>query len=81
MSNTKGSILAGVQISQELDERFSVLAQNTGRNKNVIINQALSEYLEDYEDLLIAQSRLEKGGKEIPFREMEKELGLDRDFE
>jgi len=70
--------MAAVIIPKELNERFSALAENTGREKSVVINQALTEYLEEYEDLLVAKSRLEKGGKEISFLEMEKQLGLDR---
>lgn len=67
-----------VQLPEDIDNRLNIIAQKTGCSKTDFMIQALEEWLGDYEDSLIALSRLEQGGKRIPFEELEKELGLDR---
>jgi len=47
-----------VRIPAELAERLNELAKTLDRSKTYIITKALSQYLEEYEDYLIALHRL-----------------------
>lgn len=55
-----------VRLSPQLDERLSNLTKQTGRSKSFYLTQAIESYLENMEDLLIANAVLErvKTGKE-----------------
>ena len=53
------------------------MAKVIDRPKSQLINKALEEYLEEYEDYLVAVGRLnDKNDKVISEREMRKTLGL-----
>ena len=70
--------MLGVELPVDLEKRLTNLMETTGQSQKFVIIQALTEYLEEYEDSLIAISRLEKNGKRISFNELEKELDMDR---
>lgn len=55
-----------IRLSPQLDERLSNLTKQTGRSKSFYLTQAIESYLENMEDLLIANAVLErvKMGKE-----------------
>lgn len=55
-----------IRLSPQLDERLSNLTKQTGRSKSFYLTQAVESYLENMEDLLIANAVLErvKMGKE-----------------
>ncbi|HQH70774.1 MAG TPA: ribbon-helix-helix domain-containing protein [bacterium] len=70
--------MLGVRLPSDLEERLTNLAELTGRTKSYYVKKALSSWLDEHEDTLIALARLEKKGKRIPLKQLEKELGLDR---
>ena len=47
-----------VRLPEELVEKLDRLAESLDRSKTYIIKRALQEYLEEYEDYLIALHRL-----------------------
>ncbi|MFC1040109.1 DUF6290 family protein [Pasteurella multocida] len=55
-----------LRLPAHLDERLSNLTEQTGRSKSFYVSQAVESYLEDMEDLLIANAVIEriKAGKE-----------------
>ncbi|MDH2998514.1 CopG family transcriptional regulator [Pasteurellaceae bacterium LFhippo2] len=55
-----------LRLPTHLDQRLSDLTEQTGRTKSFYLVQALENYLEDMEDLLISNAVLEriKTGKE-----------------
>ncbi|WP_159990831.1 type II toxin-antitoxin system RelB family antitoxin [Pelistega ratti] len=70
-----------VRLPDELEQRLDHLATQTGRAKSFYVKQALEAYLEDLEDLLLANAVLERvrAGKEKVYRleDVENELHLD----
>ncbi|MBO4576377.1 MAG: ribbon-helix-helix protein, CopG family [Neisseriaceae bacterium] len=72
--------MLAVRLPAEMENRLSVLAQETGRTKTFYIREAIANYLEDLEDLYVAEKRYRdlKAGKSytITFDELEKNLGL-----
>ncbi|MFU2089311.1 type II toxin-antitoxin system RelB family antitoxin [Avibacterium avium] len=73
-----------VRLPDELQQRLDHLATETGRAKSFYIKQALEAYLEDLEDLLLANATLERvrSGKEKTYtlQDVENELNLDGDI-
>ncbi len=69
-----------IQLPEELEERLDTLARQSGRDKNAVVQEALSSYLEDLEDLLIAEERVAdiRAGrvKTYSLEEVERDLGL-----
>lgn len=55
-----------VRLPEELQQRLDHLAIQTGRAKSFYVKEALEAYLEDLEDLLLANAVLERvrSGKE-----------------
>ncbi len=47
-----------VRLPEELTEKLERIAQSLDRSKTYIIKRALQEYLEEYEDYLVAIHRL-----------------------
>ncbi len=66
-----------VRLSSATAKRLDRLAKMIDRPKSQLINKALDEYLEEYEDYLIAIGRLnDKDDKIISQKEMRRKLGL-----
>jgi RHH-type transcriptional regulator, rel operon repressor / antitoxin RelB len=66
-----------VRLPTATAKRLDRLAKAIDRPKSQLINKALEEYLQEYEDYLIAIGRLnDKNDKIISEREMRKKLGL-----
>jgi len=65
-----------VRLPEELSEKLDRLAKSLDRSKTYIITRALNEYLEEYEDYLIAVNRLnDKDDRVISKRELTDQLG------
>jgi predicted DNA-binding protein len=54
-----------LRLPEDLAERLEKLAGSIDRSKTYIMTKALAEYLEDYEDYLIALKRLKDKDDEI----------------
>jgi RHH-type rel operon transcriptional repressor/antitoxin RelB len=54
-----------VRLPEELAEKLEQLAESLDRSKTYIIKRALQEYLEEYEDYLVALHRLNDKDDEI----------------
>jgi RHH-type rel operon transcriptional repressor/antitoxin RelB len=67
-----------VRLSPKLEARLNKLARRTGRPKAYYAKRAISEFLDEQEDYLIAIARLEENLPPIPLKEVVKQLGLDR---
>lgn len=69
-----------VRLPNELQQRLDHLATQTGRAKSFYVKEALEAYLEDLEDLLLANAVLERvrSGKEKTYslEDVENELNL-----
>jgi RHH-type rel operon transcriptional repressor/antitoxin RelB len=67
-----------VRLSPKLESRLDKLARRTGRPKAYYAKRAITEFLDEQEDYLIAISRLEENLPPVPLKEVVKQLGLDR---
>jgi RHH-type rel operon transcriptional repressor/antitoxin RelB len=66
-----------VRLSPRLQARLDRLARRTGRPKAFYAKKAITEFLDEQEDYLIALARLEDNLPTIPLSEVVKRLGLD----
>ena len=68
--------MIAVRLDQDLEERLSRLAAETGRSKSYYVREALQSYLEDREDYLLGLAVLEREEELLSIDEVRTELGL-----
>lgn len=72
--------MLALRLPEDLEARLDALARKTGRTKSYYAREAISEYIDDLEDLYLAQKRqaLRERGKTltVPLVEAERSLGL-----
>ena len=69
-----------LRLDDELEKRLAELAYRQGRNKSAIVREALIRYMEDQEDIEMAEAVLlnnMKGQKTLTIEEANRALGLD----
>lgn len=73
--------MLALRLPEELEARLEKLARLTGRTKSQYAREAITEYIDDLEDLYLAQKRyalIEKGKtKTLTLDEVEAGLGVD----
>lgn len=69
--------MLALRLSPEIEQRLEKLAQKTGRTKSYYAKKAITEFLQDEEDYLLALTRLEKNNPRISLEEVERQLGLE----
>lgn len=69
--------MLAVRLPEKIEERLSELAKQTHRPKSYYVKQAIEEFLDEYEEHLLALSRLEKKNPRITLEEMEHRLDLE----
>lgn len=73
--------MLAVRLPTEIEARLASLAQATGRTKSFYVREAILEYLDDLEDLYLAEQRLMdiRAGKSktIPLEDVMKQYGLE----
>lgn len=74
--------MLALRLPDELEARLDALAKKTGRTKSFYAREAIVEYIDDLEDLYLAQKRsalIDKGKtRTMSLEAVERELGLDR---
>ena len=72
--------MLALRLPEDLEARLDALARKTGRTKSYYAREAISEYIDDLEDLYLAQKRqaLRERGKTLTVAlvEVEQSLGL-----
>lgn len=70
-----------VRLPDELNERLRALAKRTGRTASYYMREALEEYIDDMEDIYLAEQALQRlrNGQERTYTldEVERDLGLE----
>jgi len=70
-----------LHITEEMENRLAPIAKAAGKTTQDYVSEAVAEYLQDLEDIHIANQRLAdiRSGKTKPISsaELRKELGLD----
>ncbi|MBI4828470.1 MAG: TraY domain-containing protein [Nitrospinae bacterium] len=73
--------MIGIRVTPAIEKRLDRLAKKTGRTKTFYVRMAILEYLDDLEDMYLAEKRVEdiRSGKVKPIssEEMSARLGLD----
>lgn len=73
--------MLAIRLPAEVENRLETLAQSTGRTKTFYAREAILEYLDDLEDLYLAERRLTdiRAGKmqTVPLEEVMKRYGLE----
>jgi RHH-type transcriptional regulator, rel operon repressor / antitoxin RelB len=72
--------MLALRLSADIEARLDALAKATGRTKSFYAREAICQYLEDLEDIYLAEKEMElvrKGkSKTYTLTEVEDELGL-----
>lgn len=72
--------MLAIRLPEEIEERLEALAKRTGRNKAFYVREAVLAYLEDIEDLYLAEQvvrRIESGEEsKSSLDDVEARLGL-----
>ena len=73
--------MLALRLPPDLEARLEALARKTGRTKSYYAREAIVEYIDDLEDLYLAQKRyalIEKGkSKTLSLDEVEAQLAVD----
>ena len=73
--------MTAVRLTEDLERRLSSLAEETNRSKSFYLKEALQDYLDEHEDLLLAlavKERIHKGEeKRYTLDEAKKILEID----
>ena len=73
--------MLAIRLSAEIEKRLEDLAKATGRTKTFYVREAIVEYLDDLEDIYLAEKRLEdiRAGRTqtIPLGEVMKRHGVE----
>ena len=73
--------MLAIEIPKSLEDRLDALANCTGQSKSFFVAKAIGEYIDDLEDIYLAEQRLEdlRAGRSetVPLEEVMKEYGLD----
>lgn len=73
--------MLAIQLPEEIENRLEALARKTGRSKTFYAREAILEYLDDLEDLYLAEQQMieVRAGrlKTIPLEDMMKQYGLE----
>jgi RHH-type rel operon transcriptional repressor/antitoxin RelB len=70
--------MVAVRLDTPMEDELTRLAKETGRSKSYYIKEALSSFLEDRADYLLAIAALERQEPRTSLANVRKELGLER---
>jgi len=74
-------MMLAIRLPIEIEDRLEALAKATGRTKTYYARQAILEYIDDLEDVYLAEKRLEeirKGSKKtISLEDVMKRHGME----
>ena len=68
--------MLAIRLPDDIELRLASLAAETGRTKTALAREAILEYIDDLEDLYLAESRARLNRKTISMEDLERELGL-----
>jgi len=72
--------MLALRLPPDIEKRLDDLAQKTGRTKSYYARQALIEYMDDLEDIYLAEQRVSEGGPTVALEEViAKYADIDKD--
>jgi RHH-type rel operon transcriptional repressor/antitoxin RelB len=73
--------MLAIRLPADIESRLDALAKATGRTKTFYAREAILEYLDDLEDIYLAEKRVENirsgRSKTVPLGEVMKRYGMD----
>jgi RHH-type rel operon transcriptional repressor/antitoxin RelB len=73
--------MLAIRLPADIESRLEALAKATGRTKTFYAREAILEYLDDLEDIFLAEKRIEdiRSGKSenVPLGEVMKRYGME----
>ena len=71
--------MLALRLDDELEKRIADLATRQGRNKSALVREALIRYMEDQEDIEMAEAVLknQSGKQTYSLEEVRRDLGLE----
>jgi len=67
--------MLAIRLPDDIEQRLSALAIETGRTKTALAREAILEYIDDLEDYHLAEARARRNRKSIPLEDVERALG------
>ena len=61
--------MLAIRLPDAIENRLALLAAETGRTKTALAREAILQYMDDLEDLYLAESRARLNRKAIPLEE------------
>ena len=72
--------MLAIRLPEEVEKRLDALAKATGRTKTFYAREAILEYMDDLEDIYLAEKRLEElragHSQPVPLDDITKRYGL-----
>ena len=73
--------MLAIRLPEKIEKRLARLAKRTGRTKTYYAREAILQYLDDLEDIYLAEKRMEEieAGrvKTVPLKEVMRQHGLE----
>ena len=73
--------MLALRLPSEIESRLDALSKRTGRSKSFYAREAILEYIDDLEDIYVAEQRLAdlRAGRSntVPLADLMKQYGLD----
>lgn len=69
--------MLAVRLEKQLEAAIARIAEATGSTKSGVVREAVVRYLEDREDVALAEQARKAGGRAKSIGEVRKSLGLD----
>lgn len=72
--------MLALRLPPDIERRLDDLARRTGRTKSFYAREAILEYIDDLEDLYLAEQRIREGGPTVPLEDViRKYAEIDKD--
>ena len=69
--------MLAIRLDKEIEKELDLLAKTQGTNRSAVVREAILQYLEDNEDLVLAKKAQSEMIGHKPLKKLRKELGLD----
>ena len=69
--------MLAIRIDKKIEKELDLLAKIRGSNRSAVVREAIIQYLEDNEDILLAKQSLSKMNSTKSLKQLRKELDLD----
>lgn len=69
--------MLAIRLEKELEQQLDLLVKTKGSNRSTVVREAIVRYLEDNEDLELAQHALTEMSGSKSLNDLRKDLGLD----